>query len=607
MPQQITLFDSYLKENVTLTGDTTVKKDTIKLYSCGPTVYNYQTIGNMRAAWLPDTIAKVAKLAGWQVEWTLNITDVGHLVSDGDEGEDKIEKGAKRDGKTVDQIVSYYTHDYLMQCQALNFDMPEGKFNPKATDYIQEQMILTLELLNKGLAYLTDDGIYYDTLAVTTSKQLNLSSTAQSFLKKSQSIKKTSQFTDRAILETDKKHPDDFAVWKFVSEKNLQKWRFEDCPKAMWIYDKIKAKLTQSAPNFTSIIKDKKILLNHGQLDFLKQAISQHKMISLWGTPGWHSECVCMICGTLNGHFPPKLPPILPLSRGQGGSYSNTVIDIHTGGEDHIDIHHRNEILQSEALGFKLSQYWIHNKFVMVNGGKMSKSLGNVYLVTGKHQDTGFYSLTNPPQEIADRLEAKYQVSSFDPLAYRLMLMEHHYTEQMNFTWEKLEQSQVRLWNLRKEAAKLDSLKYGGGESALKEPYTIFNQTEYDQKRSDFVQLLTDNLNLPKALETYQFWLDEAVKSTLEQKVLNETLYNLLVEFDDLVWKLDLLHETRNSRDHNNIYALGQSRFEAKKTKNWAGADKIRDKISALGWQIDDYAWGWGVWVKDSSIRNLDK
>ena len=162
MPLNITLYDSYQQNLITLDPKTTAQKDILKIYGCGPTVYNYQSIGNMRAIWLPDTIVKVAKLAGWQTEWISNITDVGHLTDDGDAGEDKMEKGAKRENKTVQEIVDFYTQDFKEQCKVLNFDLPQGKYNPKASQYAKEQMILALKLLKEGKAYLTADGIYFD-------------------------------------------------------------------------------------------------------------------------------------------------------------------------------------------------------------------------------------------------------------------------------------------------------------------------------------------------------------------------------------------------------------------------------------------------------------
>ena len=532
-PKPFKLYDTYQKTLVVLDPQHTVKANTLKMYSCGPTVYNYQSIGNMRAAWLPDTIARIAKLAGWQVEWTLNITDVGHLVSDGDEGEDKIEKGAKREGKTVDEIVQFYTADYRKQTQALNLKIPRGKHNPKATEYIREQMLLALQLLANQRAYVTDDGIYFDTLA-----NRNLDLPDHPVFKFSLTTQNQNQYTGREIVQTWKKHPDDFALWKFVSPNNLQKWQFSSFPET----ENLIHQILQQQPSLM-------------QFDLLKR----------WGAPGWHSECVCMICGTLNGHFPPKTTP------------DQDVIDLHTGGEDHIEIHHKNEILQSQALGFSLAKHWVHNKFVMVDGQKMSKSLGNVYLVRGRFSSTGFYSLTNPPTEIKRKLKAKYGFQGFEPLAYRLMLMEHHYTEQLNFTWDKLEQSQLRLWHLRKEAAKLTNLVNHSDQK------TIATQPIF----LELLELLLDNLNLPKFLEKYQALLSQAGANR------SASLATILAIFDHKILSLDLFPKLPTK-----LVTLANQREMARKQKNFTQADALRAQINCLGWQIDDYPWGYGLWKK---------
>ncbi len=532
-PKPIKLYDTYQKSLITLDPHNTVKPNTIKMYSCGPTVYNYQSIGNMRAAWLPDTIARIAKLAGWQVEWTLNITDVGHLVSDGDEGEDKIEKGAKREDKTVAEIVQFYTADYRKQTRALRLKIPTGKYNPKATEYIREQMLLALQLLANQKAYVTDDGIYFDTLA---NRNLNLPD--HPVFKTDFTETSGSQYTGREIVQTWKKHPDDFALWKFVSPNSLQKWQFSSFPEAQTIL----AKILEQQPSLIQFNLDQR-----------------------WGAPGWHSECVCMICGTLNGRFPPRVKE------------AQTVIDIHTGGEDHIDIHHKNEILQSQALGFSLAKHWVHNKFVMVDGQKMSKSLGNVYLVRGQFARTGFYSLINPPTEIKRKLKAKYGFQGFDPLAYRLMLMEHHYTEQLNFTWDKLEQSQLRLWNLRKEAAKLANLvNYSDQSKIATQPVFV-----------ELIELLLDKLNLPKFLEKYQTLLSQAGANR------ESILSTILAIFDQKILSLDLFPKLPTR-----LVTLANQREAARKHKDFTQADALRVQISRLGWQVDDYPWGYGLWKK---------
>jgi cysteinyl-tRNA synthetase len=213
----------------------------------------------------------------------------------------------------------------------------------------------------------------------------------------------------------------------------------------------------------------------------------------------------------------------------------------------------------------------------MVDGQKMSKSLGNVYLVRGRFSSTGFYSLTNPPTEIKRKLKAKYGFQGFEPLAYRLMLMEHHYTEQLNFTWDKLEQSQLRLWHLRKEAAKLTNLVNHSDQK------TIATQPIF----LELLELLLDNLNLPKFLEKYQALLSQAGANR------DTNLATILAIFDHKILSLDLFPKLPTK-----LVTLANQREMARKQKNFTQADALRAQISRLGWQIDDYPWGYGLWKK---------
>ncbi len=548
-PLPFELYDSYTREKYQISNNNTVKPGIIKIYSCGPTVYNYQSIGNMRAVWLPDTITSLAKIAGYQVEWTLNITDVGHLVSDGDDGEDKIEKGAKRESKSVQEIIDHYTYNFEEQCQSLNFQIPKGFYNPKATDYIKEQMLLSLLLLvQEGSAYLTEDGIYYDTIG-------NQKVPAKA---ETSPDTKSTNFTGRDIVKTDKKHPDDFALWKFVSENNLQKWKFSD-------FEEIKIFIERIVGKFEEVE-------NREKAEQLRSIL--HK----WGSPGWHSECVCMIAGTLgdkkcNNHDSTNKQKLFS-EEFTDGIYFETfskkpaVIDIHTGGEDHIDIHHKNEILQSEALGFHLSKYWTHNKFVLVDSQKMSKSLGNVFLVTGKKSQTGFDSI---------------EEQGYDPLAYRLMLFEHHYREQMNFTWDKLTQAQNRLYNLRKMTAQI---RFFSQENKI-DP----NSEILEKQRLIQLKPLQEDLNTPKFLERYQDFLQDIVNEIQTKKTLNQKNLNLMTYWEEKFLRLNLLPKIPAE-----ILDLANQRVSAKKEKNYKEADQIRDSINSHHWQIDDYSWGFGLW-----------
>ncbi len=554
------LYDSYLKKEVEIKSGETIEEGKIKMYSCGPTVYNYQSIGNMRAVWLPDTIAKVAKLGGWQVEWVTNITDVGHLVGDGDEGEDKLEVGAKRENKKVEDIVNFYTQDFKKQTAALNFDLPTGRLNPRATDYIREQMILALRLLAKAKAYLTSDGIYYDS---SNDTDLDLPNHPAFKVQSPEGVGENLEenYTGRDIVQTEKRNSNDFALWKFVDDKALQKWKFNEFEETA----ELMIEVLNLYPDYLTLP-------------------------NLWGTPGWHSECVCMISETVGSGL------FSQVQSSKLKAQSDYQIDIHTGGEDHIDIHHKNEIIQSEALGFHLSKYWVHNKFVMVDGGKMSKSLGNVYLVTGKYSDTGFYSFQNPPvhefgEEFKQQIVKKHKELKiiqtdenmdwdsfrFDPLAYRVMLFEHHYSEQMNFTWEKLWQSQMRLWGLRKEAAKISS------------KFKVQSSKSSNFDSVGLLKHLTNNLDSPKFLEQYQNEIIEiAKKENLEEAEAME-----LIKLDKDLLQLNLFPEVPEG-----VTKLADKRVRAKQDKNYQKADEIRDQILGMGYQIDDYAWGYGVWKR---------
>jgi len=534
MSYPFTLYDSYLKEKVEISEKTVLQPGVVNMYSCGPTVYYFQHIGNVRAAWLPDTIAKTAAIAGWKVNWVSNITDVGHLVGDGDDGEDKLEAGAKRENKKVEEIVQFYTNDYRKQCTALHIDLPVGDKNPKATEYIEEQMLLALTLLKDNKAYVTDDGIYlnfnqveqfFNTHEDTISPQLKHILATQ----KRQQKGNNSTFTGREIVDSEKKSGLDFALWKFVDEQSLQKWKFTD---------------------FVSVAD-------------LIHEIPADDRLNAWGAPGWHSECVCMISQTI-GH---KL-----FSSISSLKQDNTIaeIDIHTGGEDHIDVHHKNEIIQSEALGFNLSRFWVHNKFVMVDGGKMSKSLGNVYVITGLKKDTGFESI---------------EEHGFTPLAYRLMLMEHHYSEQLNFTWEKLEQSQTRLNNLKKDVAAIRFFAEHKADGVTGE------KTVSEKQKQALLNYLLDNLNTPKFVEKFQEVVTQTVSEMNKSGSLNARNVAAIELWEREFLQLDLLPTIPED-----VLNLAQKRAVAKQEKNWAVADTLRNEAKQAGYQIDDYVWGWGVW-----------
>ncbi|GAB4145969.1 MAG: hypothetical protein OHK0017_06170 [Patescibacteria group bacterium] len=417
-------------------------------------------------------------------------------------------------------------------------------------------------------------------------------------------------YTGREIKNTTK-NPADFALWKFVEENSLQKWRFADYEVA---YNLIS--------NYGSVFKlgifeqyQELIEAEYGRweqpenLDEYQTPLERvvdlfvNKIALKWGCPGWHSECVAMICAIFESRQeqdPRQFSFKDFVERNQVNL--QPVIDIHLGGEDHIDVHHRNEILQSAALGFNLSRYWVHNRFVLVDGKKMSKSLGNVFMITGNYQETGFYSLQNPPLEIKEKFKV---LNGFDPLAFRLMLFEQNYREQLNFTWDKLNQSQSRLFNIRKEAAKIKSFvetellenKLSSGSMLIhfitekvEQDETL--QAEYSSLHQQWLEIVTDNLNFSKLLEFYQSGLNELSNQIKELDGVSFSLLKVLIDFDQELLKLRIF----NFAVSQDILDLSEQRWKAKQEKEYNLADELRKKIDALGWQIDDYSWGWGVW-----------
>lgn len=508
-PLEFSLYDTYTKSLVTFNPALTVEPGVLRFYSCGPTVYGYQHIGNLRAAWFGDTINLMAQLAGWKAHWVTNITDVGHLVGDGDDGqnvstsEDKMEKAARQENKTVEDIVTHYTDDFVAQTKAINLELPTGENLPRATSYIEEQMALALELLTTGKAYLLEDGIYYDSSHDQTEHS------------------GSNEYTGREIKNTTK-NSGDFAVWKFVEENALQKWKFNEYDStAQYIL-----KLQQADPSETNLA-----------------------LPNRWGTPGWHSECVAMICKLFSGSYP-------PITMGK------PIIDLHLGGEDHIDIHHKNEILQSEASGFTLSTHWVHNKFVLIDGGKMSKSKGNIYRIISENEDS-----------ISGR--------GYDPLAYRLMLFEHHYTQQLDFTWDKLTQSQNRLYGMRKDFAQIISFA---------KHKNIVSSEPHPKQIEILLEPLLNNLNTPLFLEKFQDFSQDILNKIIQDGELNGKNLSTLLHFEKEFLKLNL-----NPEIPQNITDLSGQRLEAKQKKDYPLADSLRDKIDSQSFQVDDYPWGYGL------------
>ena len=321
----------------------------VKVYTCGPTVYSSPHIGNYAAYIYWDLLVRLLKFNGYTVHRVLNLTDVGHLSSDADEGEDKLEKGARTSGKTVWEVADYYAHEFLTGFHALNLVEPTKI--AKATDYIAADIQVVDALTKKGYTYETSDGIYFD-----TSKFAKYADFAKLSLR---DIKAGS----RVALSSEKRNPSDFAVWKFIrpEEKHDMRW------------------------------------------DYLSRP----------GYPGWHLECSTIIHSELG-----------------------ETIDIHTGGIDHIPVHHTNEIAQSEAaFDKKLAKYWLHCNHLLSDGQKISKSLGNGYTL----------------KDLANK--------GYSPLDFKMWVLQGHYRSERDFSLSNLEAARLRRLNWRNRIAKARQIK----------------------------------------------------------------------------------------------------------------------------------------------------
>ncbi len=441
----------------------TRKKDTfipldskeVRMYSCGPTVYKNATIGNMRTNIFQDVLRRVLRYNGYELKHVMNITDVGHLVSDGDEGEDKMLKSAREEHKSPLEIAEYYTKLFFDDLKALNIEMPEVIC--KATDHIKEMLEYVEKLMANGYAYETSTAIYFD---VSKLDKYGILSGINLEDQKSGA---------RVEVDKEKRNPYDFALWIKAPENHLMKW---DSP---------------------------------------------------WGTsyPGWHIECSAM-----------------------GQKYLGEQFDIHTGGIDLIPTHHENEIAQSKGACGKIpARYWMHGEYLLINGGKMSKSLGNVYLL----------------DDIKNR--------GYNPIVYRLFSYSCHYRNKLNFTWEGIEAASKSL-----ERLKEGYRKHLEGTDEVEQE--IVNDFE-----NKFHEAINDDLNMPLAMGTV--W--EVVRYEKKSKALAE----LLLKFDTVLGlKIDKQEEKEEIPQE--IIDLVEQREKARAEKNWAESDRLRDEIKEKGYIVKD-------------------
>ncbi len=433
----------------------------VKIYTCGPTVYSYAHIGNFTSYIYWDLLVRTIKGNGWTSNRILNLTDVGHLTSDADEGEDKLEKGARREGKTVWEIAEMYSEAFLKDYRRLNLEEPTKTC--RATDYIEQDEALVDRLTENGYTYKTADGIYFD-----TSKFENYADFAKLDL---ESLKAGA----RVALSSEKRNISDFAVWKFIKdgENHAMRWDYLGRP----------------------------------------------------GYPGWHLEC-STICHVELGE---------PL-------------DIHTGGIDHIPVHHTNEIAQTYgAYGIELSHFWLHCNFTTIEGEKISKSLGNTYTL----------------DELAER--------GFDPLDFKMWVLQGHYQTARDFSFKDLEAAQIRRHSWRNRYALTMQVEPGKTEESLHmtaldtgAPNSLHNL------RKSILDAVSDNLNSPLAFSLIDQASDISAK---DWKYIDECfglgITNIEIPSDEILKKIN-------------------RREEARKNKDFISADALRSEIENAGFSILD-------------------
>lgn len=437
-----------------------LEKNKVGLYSCGPTVYWNQHLGHMYAYIQWDTLVRFLKYSGFDVKWVMNITDVGHLTSDEDTGEDKMEKGAKREGLTVWQIADKYLNQFKESLKLLNVQTPDVL--ARATEHIQEQIDLSEKIEANGFTYKTKTGLVFD-----TGKFADYAKFARLDLKRQRP-------GARVEVDPEKKNPWDFLLWVTNQPNHIMQW---DSP---------------------------------------------------WGRgfPGWHIECTAMSMKYLGERF-----------------------DIHTGGTEHIPVHHTNEIAAAfGAFGHQSVNYWLHNGWLNFAGEKMSKSLGNNILAT-------------------DLMK-----KGFEPMSFRYLVLTSHYRQGLNFTWEALKGAQVayqKLTNLIREWKEKEPKEISGDDLI-----------KIEKLKEEFQEKLSDDLNTPEALAV--LW--KMVKSNISPYDKLE----LINEFDQILGLNLMENASVKFTVPKEVEEMVQERQELRKKGEWRKADDIRGKLESLSWKVED-------------------
>ena len=438
----------------------------VGLYSCGPTVYSHPHIGNFRSFLMPDLLKRFLEFKGYQVRHVMNITDVGHLLEDADEGADKLEEVARKEKKEPLEVAQIYIDSFNAASEMLNMK-PADEY-PRATEHIDEMIALTETLVEKGHAYVVGHNVYYD---VTT---------FANYGKLSGNTLDDLNAGARVEVNEEKRNPQDFALWKH-DPKHIQQWE------------------------------------------------------SPWGMgfPGWHIECSAMSTKYLGEQF-----------------------DFHTGGEDNIFPHHECEIAQSEgASGKKWVNYWMHARFLLFDGEKMSKSKGNLYTI----------------QELVDK--------GFKKNAIRYALISSHYRQNYNFTFEGLRAAEQAIDKISQCVFTLSEAAKGEGDTVRDEVKGII-----EKGIGGFDEALCDDLNISKGLAAVFDFIKEANKlagvSGAEAKAIIEAIDRI----DSVLGVL----EAGGGEVPAEIIALAEERKEAKLSKDWARADAIREEVTSKGFVIED-------------------
>ena len=433
-----------------------LKGNEVRMYTCGPTVYYFAHIGNLRAYLFMDTLRRVLKYNGYTIKHVMNITDVGHLVSDADEGEDKMLKAARRENKNPYERAEFYMKAFLKDIDKLNIDRPE--IIARATEHIDVMEQYVKKIIENGYTYQTDDTIYFD-----TSKLKNYGILSG---KKIEDQKAGA----RVDFDQNKKNISDFALWIKAPENQIMKWDtfFGKC------------------------------------------------------YPGWHLECSAL-----------------------GYKYLGEEFDIHTGGIDHIPIHHENEIAQAQGFCGKIpARFWMHVNFLTVNGGKMSKSLNNLYTL--------------------EDLKEK----GYEPLTYRMFNFTSNYRNKINFTWEAMDAAKTALSRLRE-----GYLKHSEGTEKVSEE-------ELSELENRFHEAINDDLNMPMAMSI--------VWDIIRKPNKSKDYQNLLLKFDEVLG-LDLKNYQKEENEiPEDIQELVNQRNQARSNKNWAESDRIRDILITKGYTVKD-------------------